>query len=247
MKKIFGNLLTLLLIFPFLGSHMLNAQSADEILAKYYKVCGSPEIWKTYKTMKMEGTASTQGISLNGTVLTMRPNKQKVEFDFQGMKIIEAYDGKNAWSINPFMGATTAQLSDSLKANEMAKQTFEDELIGYKDKGHKVSYEGEDEVEGAKVYKIKLTKKSGEDVFYFIDKENNVPILIKSFVNTGADKGGIIENYLSDYQEIDKGVMMAHATKIVSNGATVLEMTITKVEMNPSDVSDATFQMPTDK
>ena len=71
--------------------------------------------------------------------------------------------------------------------------------------------------------------------------------MIKSFINTRADKGGIIENYLSDYQEIDKGVMMAHATKIVSNGATVLEMTITKVEMNPSDVSDATFQMPTDK
>jgi hypothetical protein len=66
-------------------------------------------------------------------------------------------------------------------------------------------------IEGTACYKIKLDKKTelsdGEEVpnidYYYIDKENNVAIMVETEITSGEMKGSISQTKMSDYQEVD--------------------------------------------
>lgn len=240
MKK----LLSLLLIGG-LAIATLQAQSLDEVLQNYYSNIGGLDNWKALQSTKMTGRANQMGMEFPFTMVMTRPNKQKLVVDIQGSKLIEAFDGQTAWTINPFMGGTVPQKKSDEESTEAAKQMFEDGLMDYARKGHKASLEGTEEVEGVKAMVVKLTTKDGDDRFYYFDPESYVPIMIKSFASAGQMKGMPVEQYLSDYDEVD-GMMMPHSMTTKVNGQVVAQLTFDKIETNV-EVNDAQFAFPGDK
>ena len=240
MKK----LLSLLLIGG-LAIATLQAQSLDEVLQNYYSNIGGLDNWKALQSTKMTGRANQMGMEFPFTMVMTRPNKQKLVVDIQGSKLIEAFDGQTAWTINPFMGGTVPQKKSDEESTEAAKQMFEDGLMDYARKGHKASLEGTEEVEGVKAMVVKLTTKDGDDRFYYFDPESYVPIMIKSFASAGQMKGMPVEQYLSDYDEVD-GMMMPHSMTPKVNGQVVAQLTFDKIETNV-EVNDAQFAFPGDK
>lgn len=217
------------------------AQSVDEIVSKYVEVIGGVDAWKSIKTMKMTGVAENFGMSFPITYYSMRPNLRKVEVDVQGQKIIDAFDGQVAWMVNPFMGGTDPTKKSEEESKEAAKQMFEDELIDYKAKGHAATYEGEEEMGGAKTYKIKLTTRDGYEYIYFIDAETYVPVVVRQFLSTGELKGKAIDSYMSDYTEVD-GVVVPLSMEQKVDGQTIMKTTFKQVEFNvPLSAVDFAF------
>ena len=49
-------------------------------------------------------------------------------------------------------------------------------LVDYRQKGNKVELIGKDKVEGRDVYKLKVTLKSGDTRYYYMDTDSYVPI-----------------------------------------------------------------------
>ena len=241
------NLTKLFSIFllTFLTVSVAQAQDAslDDILKNYFENIGGEEEWKKIKSMSLTGTSSAQGMSMPITIQTMEPAYFKMEMDFQGKKFIQAYDGETAWMLNPFMGGTEPQKMDEEQSKQMKKQKFQDEFIDYAKKGHKVELVGTEEIDGSDAYKVRMTKKDGDVVFYFFDMENFVPIMVRSFVDSGPMKGQNAEMYMSDYQEVD-GLMVAHTTEQKVGGQTAFSFTADKIEFNSKDVDAALFAFP---
>jgi hypothetical protein len=241
MKNVF-----LLLTFVWLSTSTVLAQdiTVEKLIANYLENIGGAEKWKAVKSTRMTGVTNVQGMQLPTKVIAMYPNLTKVEIDVQGNKIVpQAFDGEAGWSLNPFAGATEPTKSTEEESGEMAKQNFEDELIDYVAKGNQVVLLGNKEIDGSTTYEVKLTKKSGDEIYYYFDTENFVPIMRKDFINVGPAKGTAIETYISDYQEVE-GLMMSMSIEQKVNGQTIMQMTMEKVEINPTDLNKEAFAFP---
>lgn len=218
------------------------APNVDDILSTYFENIGGADNWKALNTTRAEGKMSQGGMEFIGIIYSKRPNLQRMEIDIQGQQMIQAYDGEVAWWINPFMGGSEPQQMPAEMAEEVTSQTFEDAFIDYAEKGHTVEYIGEQEIDGAPCYELKLTKKSGEEEFFYFDTEYMVPIMQKTMIKAGPTKGQAMETYLSNYEEVD-GFIMPMYIETRMNGAAQFSITITKMEFN-IEVDDAMFAYP---
>ncbi len=220
----------------------VQAQTADDILAKYFENTGGLEKWNALSSSKMSGTMSMQGMEFPGTIYSARPNKQRVEVSVQGKGIVQAYDGTDAWWINPFAGGDEPQKMPAEMSEEMTKQKFESEFLNYAEKGNSVELVGKETIEGTETWQIKLTKQNGDIEDYFFDAEYYVPIMVRTTISSGQMKGQNSEMYFSDYQEVD-GMMFPFFMESKMGGQSVQKITIQSVELNAA-YDDNFFAFP---
>ncbi len=233
----FKMMMTLLV---FCGYGGVRAQSADEILAKYFANTGGLEKWKALKSFTQKGKAF-QGQEFPVMIYAKAPNKIKTVINVQGTELIpQAYDGTTAWALNPFAGGKDPVILDDEQAKEVKDEEFEDDFIDYKKKGHEVTLEGTEEIDGVKCYKIKLVRNKNnpkDDIteIHFFDAENYVPIMQISYFRTGPQKGTEVKNYLSDYQEVG-GLMFPFSMEQKISGQPPFKITIETITVN--DITD---------
>lgn len=196
-----------IVMVALVAAFSLSAQSVDDILNNYFENTGGLENWHNLKSTRTEATMSMGGMEFQGIIFAKFPNKQRVEVDVQGQKIIQSYDGETAWWINPFASGPEAQPMPDEMAEDMKKQEFENPFINYREKESKVELLGEELVEGTETFKVRLTKKDGSEETYFFDKEYFIPVMIQSLITSGQAQGQMTEIYFSDYQEVE-GLMM---------------------------------------
>ncbi len=209
-----------------------NAQTADEVVQKYAKAMGGLSAFNAIKTLRMIGTVKLQGMELPITVQIINGKAVRTDVDAMGQSVIKAYKDGKGWKLDPFSGDTAAiamtndELIDSKGQSMIANQ-----LMDYKARGHKAELQAQEDVEGIKCYKIKLTNKDdGKVTTYFISVADNT--LIKS-VNTRNVQGQEIEveNYASDIKQFgDIKFPMTRTQKI--QGQVFQEIKMTLVELN---------------
>lgn len=240
----FKKLLLLSLIGAWLAVPVA-AQDMDEVLGNYYEAIGGLEAWKAVKTMRASGILmmGDMGVEAPFTVVGMRPNKVRIEFTFQGMTGIQAFDGETAWMLMPFMGKTEPEPMPEDMAKEVREQADMDgPLVDYAAKGHQIELLGLEEIEGTQAFKLKLTKKSGDVEFYYLDAEYFIPIKVEGSTEM---QGRVVEfeRTLSDYKEVD-GLMIPHSIEERPKGAAAGQVfTIEAVEVNVP-VEASVFRMP---
>lgn len=219
--------------------------TVDEIIDNYFENIGGKDAWREVKSMKMVGEGVQMGMKFPVTVIAKAPNSTKFTVDFQGMQMIEAFDGETAWATNPFAGQTEPTAKSAEEAAEAAKEKFQDALLDYKEKGHTVTLEGEDTFFDTPVYKLKLVTKEGATKTYYFDQELFVPLAIDQEVLVGPMKGKIITSETSDYQEVD-GLMVPFSMTQKIDGQTMFTMISQTVELNVA-ISDEEFAFPGNK
>jgi hypothetical protein len=197
MKKILFSILTLAFVST-------NAQTADDVIQKYSKAMGGLAAFNAIKTMKTTGTITTQGVDLALTSQIINGRAVRSDVQAMGQSVINSYKDGKGWKINPFTGVTTVtdmtpeELIDFKSQSMIASQ-----LMDYKLRGHKVELQGQEDVEGIKTYKIRLTNKDDNKVTtYFISVTDNT--IIKS-VSTRQLQGQDIEieTFYSDIKDFN--------------------------------------------
>ena len=228
----------------------VQAQSVDEIIDNYFENTGGLEKWQEMETVEMKGKAPSPQGEFPFMVYNKKPNKMKVEVNIQGKTLIpQAYDGETAWGLNPFAGGNTAQkVPEEMEWTIADQAEFEPIYIDYKEKGHELTLEGEETVDGAETFKVKVVKNKNNDQneiteYHFFDKENFVPIMIRSSVLVGPTKGTESETYMSDYQETDYGVYMPYYIETRSNGQVAQKIVVDEIIIN-GDIDDEVFAFP---
>lgn len=161
---------TCLILFLTLTSSLAIAQdeSLDEILEAHFEVVGQENL-ADVQTIKQTGTILTQGLSIPMTMMLKRPNMMRINANIGGAEaVFMAYDGTNGWAIQPWTGTIDPiDLPEDQLKEAMQQADLDGPLFNYEEKGHSLELEGTEEVEGTETYKLKLTMKSGDVLYYF--------------------------------------------------------------------------------
>lgn len=225
MKKLFFAILSLVFVSA-------QAQTVDEVINKYITTMGGLDAFKNLKTAKMTGKVLVQGLELPITIQVINGRAVRSDVDAMGQSVISSYKDGKGWKINPFAGfpdatdVTDAELPD-LKAQTMLTS----QIIDYKAQGHKVELLGQEDVDGIKTNKVKLTNKDDSRVTtYFISVNDNS--LVKS-VSMRENEGQQIEveTFYSNVKEYN-GAKFAMTRVSKVNGDITQEVRLDKMELN---------------
>ena len=223
---------------------VLLAQTVDEIIAKNVAARGGMDKLKAVQSVKVTGKMSLpQGMEAPLVMILKRPEQLRMEFTIQGLTAVQAYDGKNGWSIMPFTGKKDAEAMTADELKETQEQAdIDGPLVDYKAKGSQVEFLGKDKVEGTDAYKLKLTRKNGDVDTIYLDADSFLEIKEEGKRSVrGTDRE--FESSTGDYREVN-GLMLPFAIEAGQKGsADKQKITIEKYEFNVP-VDDASFKMP---
>ena len=224
-----------------------SAQTADELVAKNIQARGGREKIKAVQSIRFTGKMV---INQGGQTLEMpivmeasRPDKVRVDSTFQGMTMVQAYDGKTGWTVMPFMGKKDPEEVSGEQLNQIKRQAdvIDGDLLDYKDKGNQVEYVGKEDLEGTPVHKLKVTRKDGQVVTVYLDAEQFLEVKQKQTTKMPTGQEVESESTMSDYKEVG-GILFPHAMDIKAGPGT-MTMTLEKIELNP-DLPASRFEMP---
>ena len=184
----------------------VNAQSADEVIAKYITEIGGAEKWSKIQSIKIEGQIEVQGVKIPFTMQGAQMKGMRLDAEFQGNKIIDITTPTKGWAQNPLAGkASLSPISEDELKQKLDDLDIQDAFVDYKAKGSVIESLGKDEVDGNEYFKIKMTSKNGNEKTYFFDTKTNLIYKIESIVKQQGQEMKS-EQKLLDYQTIDYGI-----------------------------------------
>jgi hypothetical protein len=228
---------------------MALAETVDDVVAKYIQARGGMEKIKSVSSMKATGKMVMGGGAMEAPFVRVsrRPSDIRMEFTIQGLTGVQAFDGKAgvAWMIMPFMGKKDPEIQPAEETKLMAEEAdFDGPLVNWKDKGHKVELMGTEQVEGADAYKLKLTRKSGNVDYVYVDAETGLEVKSESKrMIRGAELE--MQSLMGDYKDVD-GVLLPFTISAGAKDAPAEQMrkiVIEKYEFN-TPAADSLFAVP---
>jgi zinc protease len=216
------------------------APSADELIKEHVKALGGLEAAKKIKTRQVKGVIEIpmQNITADMTIFSKAPDKQRTEIDIPGMgKIVEGYDGKVAWSQNPWTGLMEKTGGPLKQAQQQAEFYRDFELdtryTGWTLKGREtIDGKSTDVVEGK-------SKEGGVDVLY-LDEKTHLLVQLKTEAETEQGKMSVVSK-MSDYRDVD-GLKLPHLVDVEA-GPGGFKMTIKEIKQGV-DLDDKLFAKP---
>jgi hypothetical protein len=219
------------------------AQSVDEVIQKYTTAIGGSDAFNAVKTAKMTGNVSVQGMDLPLTIQIVNGKAMRNDVQIMGQMIINAYKDGKGWTVNPLAGANSPTEVTGTELYDLKNQaSMISPLMNYKASGNTVELEGQEDVEGVKCYKIKLTRKDdGKVSTYYIGASDYLPV---KYVESKALQGQEfeIESYFSDYKDFN-GMKFSMTRTQKVEGQVLQEIKLTDIQFNV-DIDDKIFDMP---
>ena len=239
MKKLSYPLLAVLGLFSMT---MAKAQTADDIINKYFEAMGGKEKLKAVKSLQIESSLEVMGNDAPTNRYWLDGKAYKNETEFSGQKIIQCVTDTGGWSVNPMAGQTSPEpIPDEVR--KAAKiQTHVYPLLDFASRGDRVELLGRDSVNGVNAYKVKFTSRdSVEILFYFDPSTYYIAKVVVIGTMQGQDATTMIE--FSNYQKTDFGVMFAMTEKITLPQGITLTLTNKKIDIN-KEIDPNIFVMP---
>jgi outer membrane lipoprotein-sorting protein len=237
MKKMVLLLPALLLMA---GSPMIS-QSLDDVLKEHFSATGQDNLLKV-NSQKVTGLMIQSGIEIPFIQYSKRPGKVRLEATFQGLTLIQTFNGTEGWMINPFAGVTTPQPMTEDQLRSIRYQADTDGMLwNWKDKGYQVTLEGQEDMEGTSCYKIKLVTEPGDIFTFYVDADSYVMLRQNTKMMVMGNESEN-DTYFSNYMMVD-GITMPGKVESKMNGQLVMTLTFDKVEFNP-ELDDALFEKP---
>jgi outer membrane lipoprotein-sorting protein len=222
----------------------LSAQTVDEIIAKNVQARGGMDKIKSVQTIRSTGTMTMgPGMEAPGSMIVKRPDMARLEFTIQGLTAVQAYDGKDAWQIMPFMGKKDPEVMSADDKKDIEENAdIDGPLVDYKSKGNKVELLGKEKLEGTDAYKLKATLKNGDVITIYLDADSFLEIKEEVKRNVRGSEQEV-EAVMGDYKEVN-GVMFPFAMENGIKGSQEKQkLTVSKIELNVP-VDDSIFKMP---
>jgi hypothetical protein len=172
-----------------------------------------------------------------------RPQKMRIEIQFQGDTAVQTYNGKNGWKLRPFLGRREVEsfTSDEMKSAAQ-QQELDGFLIDYKSKGTKVESEGVEQVDGQNAYKLKLTLKDGQIRHAWVDTQTFLDVKVDGMRRMDG-KPRTVMTYFHDFKSVN-GVLVPYILETTVDGVKGSErILIDKVVLNPQ-LNDKLFEKP---
>ena len=239
MKKIILTAISLCLI-----GNLVSAQNLDEVLKSYFDANGQENLLKI-NNMSLYGKLVQGGLEIPFIQRIARPASFRMEATLQGLTLVQTYNGKEGWTINPFAGVTDPQpfTEDELK-NTKYQADLDGMLWNWKEKGYTVTLEGEDEVEGTKCFKVKIETKEGDVFTQYIDADSYMQIRSHSKIKV-QDNETEADTFYSNYMQVGGMAIPGKISTLV--GGQVVNTIVTDSVQIDAKLDPAIFEKPVNK
>jgi len=181
-----------------------HALTADEIIARHVAARGGLANLEALQSLKRTGRVVIPGanLELSTSEVRVRPDSIRQEYTLQGMTAVVAWDGHEAWQIQPFEGRKDPVRMPADEAKPLAVAADIDfPLVHYQAKGSKVVYLGLEEVDGTPAHKLRVALASGDDITYYIDPDTWMIIRdVQKRAVRGAEQ--VTETDYGDYEKV---------------------------------------------
>lgn len=236
MKKLLSLTLAMLISTFF---SVVKGQDLNDILEQHFSVVGQEKLAEV-KTIIVYGKIMQMGTEFPFVQKMKSPNKFRIEATIQGQMMIQAFDGENGWFIAPWIGPDPQDLTGVQLKQAKEQANIEGDLYHWEEKGHQAEYIGIEDMEGTEVFNIKLTKKEGDEIFYFIDSESYV-ILKETRKMTMQGTEMEIESFPGNYEMIN-GIAFPMSIKTNTMGqSTEIVFDSVKIDL---ELDDSIFVRP---
>ena len=219
----------------------VNAQTADEIIAKHIEATGGKEKLGAINSVRMESTMNVMDNDAASTTIVLNGKGYRSESDFGGQKLIQVVTDKSGWAVNPFGGSSepTAMPDDQYKSG--VSQIYIVPFLNYAARGEKAELLGKEKVGTVDAYKIKMTSKDNVASTYYVDPSTYY--IVQS--TRSADMGGQQVNVtavFSDFKKLDYGWVTPQTTQISFGDQFSMTSKVKKIEVN-APVDATVFEM----
>jgi len=221
-----------------------SAQTAEELVAKNTQAKGGIEKIKAIKTLRSVGNYQQGSFLAQVGQDAKEPDFVRETFTLQGMTQIQAYDGSTGWQISPFQGRKDPEmLGEEDLRNVQEDADFYGPLIDYQQKGNRVEYLGHDSLDGDDVFRLKVTLKNGDILYYYLDPDSFLEIRTEKqqFIR-GSMRETVTD--LGSYKQV-AGVYFPFSIETGPKGDPSSKAKITYVKMEANvPINDTEFKMP---
>lgn len=196
------NIFSIVVIVLVMQVGGLLAQDAQTVVDRYLEAIGGAASWRAVKTMTITGDYKSFSVIEPFTLYRARDNQYRFDHHLNRNKVVVACDGRKTWQINPLYDSEAPMWipnGDSLVV--LRDAPIEPVFLDAASKGHRISYLGEEEIDGqgAQVLKIALAD-SSEEVWYF-DRETFLPFKMSGSTYDFGRKVPL-ETFFTDYRRV---------------------------------------------
>lgn len=219
---------------------IMYAQTADEIITKHIKAHGDSDKWETIKSMKIDGRFTAFSVEKDFFAIKM-DTAYYAELQLGQHEVIESFDGTSGWTIDPWQEFIFPR---ELNKNEIyvfnQKSDFFTPFYKYKEKGYKVEYIGEENVDGIDVYVIKLTRPNATPETWYLSTDTYLEYKCESnWVDFAYPAPS--ETYFDDFRTVDGIVIPFFVERTFYQRDRITQ--IADIEFNP-EIDMSIFEMP---
>jgi outer membrane lipoprotein-sorting protein len=241
----------------------LPALSVQQVLDKNLAARGGLSAWRAVKSVAWTGKLGAGGANYEAVTARARlerrereemqlpfrfefkrPNKMRLELQFQGKTAVQVFDGGQGYKYRPFLNRTNWEPYTASERQQAASEPgIDGYLIDAAAKGFKVTLDGTESVENHPAYKLKVTLKDGTVRHVWVDGQSFLDIKTDGEPRKLDQHVHPVVIYLRDYKS-EHGLMMPHTYETAVQGEERTEkIKIDSVFINPP-VDDARFTQP---
>jgi hypothetical protein len=189
----------LLLLLPLAAA----AGPAEDLVAKN-RIARGGDALAAVQTLRMGGRMTFPGgFELEFRELKSRQHGVRIDSTIQGLTIVQAFDGADAWQIQPFEGRKDAARMSADEARAIADEGLVDGflLASVGRSGTTLVDLGTEDVDGTLARKLRVVQADGDEFTYFIDPDSWLEIKIVEKRRL-RDAESVVEYELGDYEQV---------------------------------------------
>ena len=217
------------------------AQTTKEVVAKMIEAQGGRAALEKIEDLTLTGTLEIVSMGISGSITMYRkePDKARMDMEFMGMVMTQAFDGENAWGVDPNTGSVQDMPED--QAKELKRMAMGNGALLHPEKfGVTFTYKGKETVEGKDYLVVEQAYDDGHTETMYLDAKT---YLVHKTKSMSANMAGVqvdTETFISDYKKVD-GIMVWHTMRIVQEGEESMVMTFSEVTFN-TGLEDSFFK-----
>jgi hypothetical protein len=196
--------------------------TAAELAAKNVEAKGGMDKLKAIHSLRLSGKILVNGdtLQLGYVTIVQPPAFIRYEAQLQGLTQVQAYDGTQAWQINPFQGRKDPERLSADDAKGMGEDAadFAGPLVDYQAKGYTLDYLGTEDVDGTEALKLRVNRPNGDITYVFLDPDQFLEIrTINRRIERGVPRETVTD--YGDYEKVD-GVYLPFTQDSYPKGST---------------------------